>query len=168
MADESEPSEAKAEEAAAPAADPDAGESQESTEPKDAKAAKGRGSRWWYLLLAVLLVEFYVYGSRGEIQVCVGKEGQHDFALLGQTRDDSNRWKFPRCETRENLGLRSNHDVMVEDAAKGACRGQTMLRNRGEGKACLEQADGWSHQVDTRFIPPWDRRYYEHLLWFLY
>lgn len=132
------------------------------------KKAESRGSRWWYLLLVVLVVEFYVYGSRGEIQVCVGKEGQHDFALLGQERDDSNRWKFPRCEKRENLGLRSNYDLMVEDAAKGACRGQTMLRNKGEGKVCLEQKDGWSHQIETGFIPPWDRRYYEHLLWFIY
>jgi hypothetical protein len=130
--------------------------------------AESRGSRWWYLLLVVLVVEFYVYGSRGEIQVCVGKGGQHDFALLGQERDDSNRWKFPRCEKRENLGLRSNYDLMVEDAAKGACRGQTMLRNKGEGKVCLEQKDGWSHQIETGFIPPWDRRYYEHLLWFIY
>ncbi len=145
------------EETAAPAADPQTPEK-----------AKSKGSRWWYLLLVVLVVEFYVYGSRGEIQVCVGKEGQHEFALLGQERDDSNRWKFPRCEKRENLGLRSHYDPMVEDAAKGACRGQTMLRNKGEGQACLEQKDGWSRQVDTTFIPPWDRRYYEHLLWFIY
>ncbi|MCR9162304.1 MAG: hypothetical protein ACE37F_31245 [Nannocystaceae bacterium] len=135
---------------------------------KTPEKAPSRGSRWWSLLLVVLVVEFYVYGSRAEIQVCVGKQGQHDFALLGQERDDSNRWKFPRCETRENLGLRSTYDEMVEDAAKGACRGQTMLRNKGEGKTCLEQKDGWSHQVESSFIPPWDRRYYQHLLWFLY
>lgn len=134
----------------------------------EARAQPRRGGRWWYLLLVVLVVEFYVYGSRGEIQVCVGKEGQHDFALLGQERTDANRWRFPRCETRENLGLRSNYDDAVEAAAKGACRGQTMLRNRGEGEACLEQKDGWSHRVQTSFIPPWDRRYYEHLLWFFY
>jgi len=160
MADDAQTSAAEPEETAAPAADAEPG--------SEKPAEKKRGSRWWYLLLVVLVVEFYVYGSRGEIEVCVGKEGQHDFALLGQERDDTNRWKFPRCELRENLGLRSNFDVLVEDATKGACRGQTLLRNRGEGKACLEQADGWKRQVDTRFVPPWDSRYYEHLLWFLY
>jgi hypothetical protein len=130
---------------------------------------EGKGSRrWWYVLLVVLVVEFYAYGRNGEIQVCVGKEGQHDFALIGQERDDTNRWKFPRCEVRENLGLRSQFDEMVVDATKSTCRGQTLLRNRGEGPACLEQKDGWQRQVSTRFIPPWDSRYYQHLLWFLY
>ncbi len=130
--------------------------------------AKRRGSRWWYLLLAVLLVEFYVYGRRAEIQVCVGKQGEHDFGLLGQERDDSNRWRFPRCEVRENLGLRSDFDALLDNATQSACRGQTMLRNRGEGPACIAQEDGWQRQIDSSFIPPWDNRYYEHLLWFLY
>lgn len=136
--------------------------------PAAAEAAPKRGSRWWYALVVVLVVEFYVYGRGGEIQVCVGKEGQHDFALIGQERDDGNRWKFPRCELRENLGLRSHYDELVADATQSACRGQTLLRNRGEGGACLEQKDGWQRQVETRFVPPWDPRYYQHLLWFLY
>lgn len=156
MAADSETSQENVQETAAPAAN------------AESSAPKRRGGRWWMLLLGVLVIEFYVYGSRGEIEVCVGKAGEHDFALLGQERTDANRWKFPRCEQRENLGLRSNYDAMVEDAAKGACRGQTMLRNRGEGKACAEQTDGWSRQVQAHFVWPWDRRYYEHLLWFVY
>lgn len=132
------------------------------------KETRSRGSRWWYALLIILVVEFWVYGRRGEIEVCVGKQDTHDFALIGQERTDDNRWKFPRCETRENLGLRSNYELLVEDATATSCRGQTMLRFRGEGPACVGQKDGWQTQVQSHFIPPWDRRYYEHLLWFLF
>ncbi|MBV1857321.1 MAG: hypothetical protein KUG77_02840 [Nannocystaceae bacterium] len=160
MGEEAAPSDTRPEADAVPGADEDT---------KSAPAeAKRRGSRWWYLLLVVLVVEFYVYGRQGEIQVCVGKQGQHDFSLLGQERDDSNRWRFPRCEARENLGLRSNFESLVDDATGGACRGQTMLRNRGEGPACIAQDDGWQRQIETSFVPPWDSRYYEHLLWFLF
>ncbi len=152
---------------------PDAGETStdagsESAAASSGDAPKERGSRWWYALLLILVVEFYVYGRRGEIEVCVGKAGVHDFALLGERRDDANRWKFPRCETRVNLGLKSNYDLLVEDAAKNACRGQTMLKNRGEGPACVKQESEWQHQIRTSFIPPWDNRYYEHLLWFAF
>ncbi|MEM6292942.1 MAG: hypothetical protein AAGA54_16830 [Myxococcota bacterium] len=151
---------------------PDAGETSKNGAseggPEAAKDVPKRGSRWWYALLLILVVEFYVYGRRGEIEVCVGKEGVHDFALLGQERDDTNRWKFPRCETRVNLGLKSNYELLVEDAAKNACRGQTMLKHRGEGPACVKQTQSWQHQTQTSFIPPWDRRYYEHLLWFAF
>ncbi len=150
---------------ASPADSPDGSRSESKA---DGTKKSSGGSRWWYLLLLILVVEFWVYGRQGEIEVCVGKQGTHDFALLGQERTDDNRWAFPRCETRENLGLRSNYDLLVEDAIKNACRGQTMLRHRGEGPACVEQNDGWQHQLETSFIPPWDHRYYEHLLWFLF
>jgi hypothetical protein len=129
---------------------------------------KGGGGRWWLVLLAVLVVEFYVYGRNGDIEVCVGKQDVHDFSLIGQERTDENRWKFPRCEARVNLGLRSQYDELVEDATNVACRGATLFRNRGEGPQCVAGTDGWTKQVDTSYIWPWDSRYYEHLLWFLF
>jgi hypothetical protein len=125
-------------------------------------------SRWWWALLVVAAVEFWIYGFRAEIEVCVGKEGVTDFALDGQERTDENRWSFPRCETRLNLGLRSRFDENVAEATKASCRGATIFKHQGEGPACVEATEGWQHRVETRFIPPWDQRYYEHLLWFLF
>ena len=66
-----------------------------------------------------------------------------------------------------NLGLRSHYDERVKEAVAVACRGATLFRNRGESKPCLEQADGWQHRVDARYVWPWDPRFYEHLFWFL-
>ena len=139
----------------------------------DAKPAaktkeKSGGSRWWVVLLVVLVVEFYVYGRNGDIEVCVGKQDVHDFSLVGQERTDDNRWKFPRCEARVNLGLRSQYDELVEDATNVACRGATLFRNRGEGPQCVAGEQGWTKQVETSYIWPWDSRYYKHLLWFVF
>lgn len=137
------------------------------TASKDASASKRRGFSWWWLLPAAMLVEFWVYGHNGYIDVCVGKEGETDFNLVGQPRTDANRWKFPRCETRTNLGLRSNYDERVEEATKVACRGATLFRFQGEAKSCEAQEESWKRQVSARFCPPWDPNYYEHLFWFL-
>jgi hypothetical protein len=138
--------------------------------PASTKPAKGKGggSRWWVILIVVLVAEFYVYGRRGEIEVCVGKQGVHDFTLMGQERTDDTRWKFPRCESRVNLGLRSQYDEFVDDATNVACRGATLFRNRGEGPQCVAQESEWQRQIETSYIWPWDSRYYEHLLWFFY
>lgn len=153
---------AQAEAAAAPVTEASA----EVSESKGSRA-KGDGiSRWWWILLAIFVAEMWIYGSRGQIEVCVGKEGAHDFALLGAERTDENRWSFPRCEERLNLGLRSHFDEQVDQAVLKACRGATMFRHRGEGPACVERADGWTHRVQTRYIWPWDARFYEHLFWF--
>jgi hypothetical protein len=153
-------------------ADESVGESQAEPEPEpesktepDSKSKSG--GRWWAILGVIMLVELFVYGRRAEIEVCVGKEGVHDFELRDQARDDANRWKFPRCETRMNLGLRSRYDERVQEAVAVACRGATLFRNRGESKPCLEQADGWQHRIDARYVWPWDPRFYEHLFWFL-
>jgi hypothetical protein len=139
-----------------------------STKPAAAAKEKGGGSRWWVILIVVLVAEFYVYGRRGEIEVCVGKQGVHDFSLMGQERTDDTRWKFPRCESRTNLGLRSQYDELVEDATTVACRGATLFRNRGEGPQCVAQESEWQRQIETSYIWPWDSRYYEHLLWFVF
>jgi hypothetical protein len=126
-----------------------------------------RASRLWWALPILMLVEFYVYGHNGRLEICVGKEGDTDFALVGQERTDANRWKFPRCETRENLGLRSQYDAKVTEGIEAACRGATIFRHQGEAKACAAGEQGWQHRVQGHFVPPWDPAYYRHLFWFL-
>jgi len=129
---------------------------------------RDRGWWWWALLAIALVVEFWMFGRRGEIQVCVGKAEVHRFELLGKARTDENRWAFPRCEKRLNLGLRSSYDAQVADATKAACRGATLFKLRKEGKPCEQATDGWKHRVRTEFVPPWDARYRRELFWFFY
>lgn len=129
--------------------------------------SKGWTSRLWWALPILMIIEFYAYGHDGRLQICVGKQGHTDFSLVGQERTDENRWKFPRCETRLNLGLRSQYDEKVSEGTKVACRGATIFRHQGEAKACVAAEQGWEHRVDASFVPPWDPAYYEHLFWFL-
>lgn len=129
--------------------------------------AKG-SSAWWWFVPVFIVAEFWLFGHRGEIHVCVGKTGVHDFSLVGEPRNDTNRWKFPRCEERLNIGLRSELEAQVADATQAACRGATTFHHRGEASACAEGTQGWEHSVTTSFVPPWDARYYERLLWFFY
>jgi len=137
-------------------------------EPAPAAApARRRASRLWWALPVLMVVEFYVYGHDGRLEICVGKEGETDFALVGQERTDANRWKFPRCETRENLGLRSHREEKVKEGIEAACRGATIFRHQGQAKACVAGEQGWQHRVEGRFVPPWDPAYYRHLFWFL-
>lgn len=129
--------------------------------------ARRRASRLWWALPILMLVEFYVYGHDGRLEICVGKEGDTDFSLVGQERTDANRWKFPRCETRENLGLRSHEDERAKEGIEAACRGATIFRHQGEAKACIAGENGWQHRVEGHFVYPWEPAYYRHLFWFL-
>lgn len=129
--------------------------------------APSRASKLWWLLPAAVVIEFWAYGRNGYVDVCVGKEGQTDFSLADQERTDENRWSFPRCETRLNLGLRSEFDTKVKEGTEAACRGATLFKNRGEAKQCEAATEGWTHVVTGRMAWPWDRNYYEHLFWFL-
>jgi hypothetical protein len=135
--------------------------------PKPATPVRRRASRLWWALPVLMVVEFYVYGHDGRLEICVGKEADTDFSLVGQERTDENRWKFPRCETRENLGLRSQHDAKVAEGLEVACRGATIFRHQGQAKACVAGEEGWQHRVEGHFVPPWDPSYYRHLFWFL-
>lgn len=130
-------------------------------------APRRRTSRLWWALPILMVVEFYVYGHNGRLEICVGKEGDTDFSLVGQARTDDNRWKFPRCETRLNLGLRSQKQAKIEEGTKVACRGATIFRHQGESKACVDRAKGWVHRVEGHFVAPWEPAYYQHLFWFL-
>jgi hypothetical protein len=132
-----------------------------------APVPRRRASRLWWALPVLMVVEFYVYGHNGRLEICVGKEGDTDFSLVGQERTDDNRWKFPRCETRENLGLRSQYDEAVKEGIEAACRGATIFRHQGQAKACAAGEQGWQHRVEGHFVPPWDPAYYRHLFWFL-
>lgn len=139
------------------------GERPEGTEPR------GRsGWIFWVVIGTILVVEFWLFGRRGDIEVCVGKQGVHDFALVGKERTDDNRWAFPRCERRLNLGLRSEFEPQVADAVKVACRGATTFQHQAERSQCVEGNGGWQHRVHASFIPPWDPRYRKQLFWFLY
>ncbi|MEM9463444.1 MAG: hypothetical protein AAGF11_55400 [Myxococcota bacterium] len=126
-----------------------------------------RASKLWWALPILMVVEFYFYGHNGRLEICVGKEGDTDFSLVGQPRTDENRWKFPRCETRLNLGLRSQKEAKIEEGLKVACRGATIFRHQGEAKACVAKDKGWVHQIEGHFVPPWAPAYYKHLFWFL-
>lgn len=135
-----------------------------------ASSSKPRARRaipWWSFVLAALVIEFYIYGRQGHIEVCVGKQGETDFALTGNERTDENRWKFPRCESRLNLGLVSHADQLTKEATLVACRGATIFRHQGEGKACTEGKAKWEHRIETHQCPPWHGHFYEHLFWFL-
>ena len=99
--------------------------------------------------------------------MCVGKDGETDFALIGQERTDENRWKFPRCEARENLGLKSHYDQAVEESVKVACRGATIFHHQGETKACVAADKGWIHRIEVSHCPPWHDHFRKHLFWFL-
>lgn len=129
--------------------------------------SSGFRARLWWLLPIAMVVEFYAYGHDGRLEICVGKRGEVDFELLGQERTDDNRWQFPRCETRDNLGLRDREDELVPEAIALACRGATIFRNRGEAKECVAGEKDWEHRVERSFVPPWDPAYYRHLFWFL-
>jgi hypothetical protein len=140
-----------------------------STDKAPAKAAPRarRAIPWWSFVLAALVIEFYVYGRTGHIEVCVGKKGETDFSLVGDQRTDENRWKFPRCESRLNLGLVSHADQLTKEATLVACRGATIFRHQGEGKACTEGKAGWEQRIEAHQCPPWHGHFYEHLFWFL-
>lgn len=135
--------------------------------PTPAAVPRRRTSKLWWALPILMVVEFYFYGHNGRLEICVGKEGDTDFALVGQERTDENRWKFPRCETRLNLGLRSQKEVKIEEGTKVACRGATIFRHQGEAKACVAADKGWVHRVEGHFVAPWEPAYYQHLFWFL-
>jgi hypothetical protein len=142
-------------------------EGAERTTLEDTARAPGRASKLWWALPILMVVEFYAYGHNGRLEICVGKEGETEFSLVGQERTDDNRWKFPRCETRLDLGLRSHREIIVDEGKKIACRGATIFRHQGEAKMCVASENGWQQRVEGHFVPPWDPAYYQHLFWFL-
>jgi hypothetical protein len=121
----------------------------------------------WLVLLAAGLFELWLFGRRGHIEVCVGRQGVHDFALLGQPRTEENTQRYPSCEKRLNIGVRSHFDELVEDGMLHACRRATILRGKDATLACAIKFEGWEHRVAVEHCPPWHDHYYQRLFWFL-
>ena len=130
-------------------------------------ASKDWGRYVWPVLLVVGLVELWMFGRRGHIEVCVAKDGVHDFALLGQTRTDDNTRQFPTCETRFNLGITSDYDDLLQTAMLQACHRANILRGKEATLICAIKEDGWQHRVTETHCPPWHEHYYKRMFWFL-
>jgi hypothetical protein len=120
---------------------------------------------WTIAVVSLVLLELYVYGRRGAFMVCVAKEGAHDWNLIGQQRNDQNRWKFPFCEERRNLGLRSEFDELAVQAVKTACHRATLMHFKTEQNSCIAMEKGWRRKVITRQIMPWEKSFYRRLFW---
>lgn len=131
------------------------------------KTDDSRRFPWGWLLLAAGVLELYAFGARGEVEVCVAKDGVHDFALLGTPRTDQNRARFPSCETRLNLGVFGDFEKREEEAMYLACRRATILGGKRDTATCAAKI-GWSHRSTSQQIWPWDRRFYRQLFWFLF
>ncbi|MCA9620486.1 MAG: hypothetical protein KC731_15800, partial [Myxococcales bacterium] len=133
----------------------------------DAEADGRRHMPWLALILVLGLVELVLFGWRGEVEVCVAKDGVHDFALLGTPRTEENTRRFPTCETRLNLGMRSHYDEVKEDAVIHACRRANILFGKQAILMCAIEQEGWKQRVTTRYLPPWNPDFRKRLFWFL-
>jgi len=132
------------------------------------KQERVRSGAWiWLALLVVALVELYMFGRRGHIEVCVARQGEHDFALIGTPRTEENTRRYPTCEKRLNVGILSHFDEAKEDAMIHACRRATILRGKRAALECALAAEGWEHRETTAWCPPWHDHYYKRLFWFL-
>ncbi|MEM1032158.1 MAG: hypothetical protein AAGN82_17545 [Myxococcota bacterium] len=133
-----------------------------------AEGAPRRRRSWWWIVLGVALFELFLFGRRGELRVCVARDGEHDFALVDQPRNDENTQRYPTCEKRTNLGIVSHYDEARDHAAATACQRATVLRPKDEVYLCALRQAGWAHREESAFVPPWDERYYKRMLWFIF
>jgi hypothetical protein len=142
---------------AAPSKKPD-----EASEP-----AAGRRVPWIALVILVIgVAELFVFGNRGRIEICVAKDDVHDFALLGTPRNDDNTKRYPTCEKRINVGMRSRYKEAKDDAVLHACRRANIFRGKKAILMCAIEAEGWKHRETTSYVPPWDETFRERLFWF--
>ena len=129
---------------------------------------RNEGKTWAIAIVSILLVELYVFGSRGSIQVCVGREGVTDFSLRDQRPTAETRGRVPSCETRYNVGMRSYFDDRLKEATYLACRRATIVSGIEERAACFGSMRPWQKQVEVRYVAPWEQVFYETFLWFLF
>lgn len=140
-------------------------------EPTKAPEKRSWGKWIWPTLLIVGLFELWLFGRRGHLEVCVAKQGVHDFALLAEKRTDANTRRYPTCESRQNLGVVSSYDDARTDAVVRACHRANILRGKDAREAtliCAVEEDGWQHRVTEAQCLPWHDHYYERMLWFLF
>jgi hypothetical protein len=131
-------------------------------------ATRGRGRFLWIAIAAFGLAELWLFGAKGDIRVCVARDGEHDFSLVDTPRTEDNTQRYPSCERRLNVGLRSHFEERVEDAMLHACRRATILRGKEATIACALEEAGWTHRVEAKWVPPWDAAYYKRLFWFFF
>lgn len=136
-------------------------------ESKDEGDVPKRRIPWLAIILVIAAVELFLFGNRGRIQVCVAKEGVHDFDLVDTPRTDDNAARYPSCETRLNIGMKSRYDDLKTDAVVQACRRANMFRGKEAILTCAVEADGWTHRVTADFVKPWEPEYRDKLFWFL-
>jgi hypothetical protein len=136
--------------------------------PAEVPPKKSRGRVWAIALLAAAVFELWLFGRRGHLEVCVARDGEHDFALLGQPRTEENTRRYPTCEKRFNLGVTSHYDEAVEDGMLHACRRANILRGREAILLCALKEGGWQHRVEESWCPPWHDHYYKRLFWFAF
>ena len=117
-----------------------------------------------YFIAAAFIVELLLFGSRGDLTVCVAKKGAHDFDLIGQEKTDKNRWRFPYCESRLNIGFVSRYDEQVAEGRNAACRRATMLQYKQERNDCAAGRQHWEMRVEAKQVAPWERRFYRRLI----
>lgn len=141
---------------------------EQKTQPKEAESEVPRRRPWWLLLLAIGLLELFLFGSRGRMRVCVAHQGEHDFALVDQPRTEENTRRYPTCVKRTNVGIVSKYDDVLKEATGYACQRAAILRPTDVLYQCILEQDGWEHRVETSFVPPWDPIYYRRLFWFAY
>jgi len=151
-----------------PRADDDADtDERDEGDQEDGDEAPKRRIPWLAIILVIAAVELFLFGSRGRIEVCVAKEGVHDFALLGTPRTEDNTARYPSCETRWNIGMKSNYDELKTDAVVNACRRANIFRGKEAILTCAVEADGWKHRISADFVMPWAPQYRKRLFWFL-
>ena len=141
----------------------DAPSSSDTTETAEAGGEVLKSARkipWFWLSVAVLFcAELYVFGHDGELSACVGKEGTHDFSLIGGEHDESQRWALPYCQSGENLGMVSHREELAARARNISCQQAAALQFPEEEESCRNSQDGWKLQYRGKQIYPWSARF---------
>jgi len=140
----------------------------EAAESSTTEGSQGPRAKVWLALVVIAIFEMWLFGRRGHIELCVAREGVHDFALLDTPRTDDNTRRYPTCEKRLNIGITSHFEQAIEDAALHACRRANILRSKEEAIACVLQQAGWQRRTRTTWCPPTHDHYYKRLFWFAF
>lgn len=120
------------------------------------------------VLLTAIAFELWLLGRNGEVRICVGRAGVTDFDLIGAARTEANFRKIPVCESRFNVGFKSELEPRSEEALYLACRKATLLEGQEARAMCFGSMGDWKKHVTIRHVRPWEQEYLRRLLWFFY